>query len=184
MLEVVGVCDEMPEYDEAGGSSTSGESSRKLSDVVSKMVLEGVLAELREFRCTCHLLSPVVRSKSGMWNFHIRDAAIRFEEAGHKYIIYPGSAMEAVFPISVSGLRSLYFEEFDSLAVIQRYVHKWAQWPDSAYYEIIMRYRAMGEGDAEIANRIRESWSNLGALGSAQGTRMHKHIELALGGEQ
>ena len=162
----------------------SGEPGRTLSDVLSKMVLEGVLAELREFRCTCHLLSPVVRSESGTRNFHIRDAAIRFEEAGHRYIIYPGTVMEAVFPISVSGLWSQYFEEFDALAVIRRHFHTWAQRPGSAYYDIITGSRAMGESDAEIVHRIRGMWSDLGALGSAQGTRMHRNIELALGGAQ
>ena len=40
-----------------------------------------------------------------------------------------------------------------------------------------------GESDEEIAERIRAGWMENGAIASAQGTRMHRNIELALGGQ-
>ena len=50
------------------------------------------------------------------------------------------------------------------------------------YYGMISYYRRAGEGDVEIAQRIRDGWSEKGLIASAEGTRMHRNIELALGG--
>ena len=60
------------------------------------------------------LLSPVVTRSASDVNMHIRDRSIEFEEAGHRYILHRGTDMQAVFPISVSGLWARYFEEFDA----------------------------------------------------------------------
>ena len=155
----------------------------RLEDALFKMVLEGVLEELRVIPGTCRLVSAVVTEDSRTVNFHIRDAAIRFEEAAHRYILNPGSAMEAVFPISVSGLWAQYFEKFDPVAIIEKYYSKWARTPDSNYYGVICKYREAGEDDARIKQRICGGWSENGQVASAAGTRMHRCIELALGGE-
>ena len=48
--------------------------------------------------------SPVVTPHAAIENSHVRDRYIKFEEEPHRYILHPGTDMEAVFPISVSGL--------------------------------------------------------------------------------
>ena len=168
-----------------GGGVSDGRSGYEvgiLEDELSKMILEGVLAELKIIPATARLASAVVTLNSSKINFHTRDAAIRFEEAEHKYILDPGTPMERVFPISVSGLWGQYFEKFDPLAVTSKYFSKWAENPESNYYGMISYYRRAGEGDVEIAQRIRDGWSEKGLIASAEGTRMHRNIELALGG--
>ena len=141
-------------------------------------------AEEREGEdATDRLESSVVTRQSAMVNFHMRDSAIRFEAGDHVYKLHPGSEMEAKFPISVSGLWGKYFEEFDAEAIIRRYFKVWAESPHKDYFSVIQEYREKGESDEEIAERIRAGWMENGAIASAQGTRMHRNIELALGGE-
>ena len=97
---------------------------------VSKLVLEGVVAELRVIPSRAQLVSPVVAERSSMRNSHLRDAAIKFEEEGHRYILHPGTPMATTFPISVSGLWGQYFDRFDAVATIWKYYKKWSERPD------------------------------------------------------
>ena len=130
------------------------------------------------------LVSPVVTPHAAIVNSHIRDRSIQFEMEPHRYLLHPGTDMEAVFPISVSGLWARYFPKFDPEFVIHQRFAKWARNPKSAYYKVIKYYRQEGESDTEIAQRIRDAWTEEGLVASAAGTRMHRNIELALGGQE
>ena len=165
------------------GSGTSSVGDWRLEDELSKMILEGILEDLQGDRGDSRLLSPVVTRSASSVNRHIRDEHIIFQEAAHRYILHPGTDMEAVFPISVSGLWARYFEEFDAEAVTKQWFDDWAvkQW--SPYFAVIREYRERGESDEQIARRIRDAWREKGLIASAAGTRMHRNIELALGGE-
>ena len=87
------------------------------------------------------LVSPVVTPHAAIVNSHVRDRYIQFEEEAHRYILHPGTDMEAVFPISVSGLWARHFPEFDPGAVINQHFAKWARNPKSAYYKVASEYR-------------------------------------------
>ena len=151
--------------------------------VLLRWVLDGVVAELRIIRGTARLESAVVTRESARQNFHLRDAMIKFEDEGHRYILWPGTTLATVFPISVSGLWGRYFEAFDAEGVIGKYYEKWAQNPESAYYGMIWQGCGDGATHAQIKESIRNGWLQKGELASAEGTRMHRNIELALGGE-
>lgn len=129
------------------------------------------------------LSSPVVVERSSKVNAHPRDRRIKFQEEGHLYILYPDTSLATVFPISVSGLWGKYFDHFDPVATIEAYYDKWVCNPESPYYSVIWSGRECGQSDAEIADGIRRQWAEKGELASAQGTRMHRNIELALGGD-
>ena len=96
------------------------------------------------FNLTERLESSVVTTESARANFHIRDAAIRFQDEDHVYILHPGTEMEAKFPISVSGLWGKYFKEFDAEAIIRRYFKLWAESPHKVYFSAIQEYREKG----------------------------------------
>ena len=108
------------------GSGSSIVGDWRLEDELSKMILEGVLEHLRGDRGESRLLSPVVTRSASSVNRHIRDQHIIFEEGAHRYILHPGTDMQAVFPISVSGLWACYFEEFDPEAATKQWFGKWA----------------------------------------------------------
>ena len=128
------------------------------------------------------LQSCVVCKNSSSENVHRLDAFIEFVSEGHLYLYKPHTRDEEKFPISVSGLYSLYFAEFDAGQVISRYFEKWKDDPRSKYYDAIERGRRAGLCDPQIADSIRIGWQWKGVLASIAGTRMHKNIELALGG--
>ena len=130
------------------------------------------------------LVSPVVTPHAAIVNFHIRDRSIQFEVEPHRYLLHPGTDMEAVFPISVSGLWARYFPKFDPELVIHERFAQWARNPKSPYYKVINFYRQEGETQTEIAKRIRDAWTEEGLVASAAGTIMHRNIELALGGQE
>ena len=67
-------------------------------------------------------------------------------------------------------------------AAILKHFGKWALDPQSDYFSVIRDYRERGESDEQIAQRIRDAWREKGLIASAAGTRMHRNIELALGG--
>ena len=162
--------------------SMSAEDERRLDDQLCEMVLEGVVAELEVIPATALLDSAVVTVNSAMVNCHIRDSAIKIVEAEHRYILHAGSVMEMVFPISVSGLWGMYFAKFDPVSVTTEYYGRWAVNPLSRYYDVIAGYRREGLADSQIAKRIRDAWADKGVVASAEGTRMHRNIELVLGG--
>ena len=144
---------------------------------------EGVLEVLRDDRGKTRLISPVVTASASTVNQHIRDQCVIFEAKAHRYILHPGTDMEAVFPKSVSGLWSDYFEKFDAEAVTRQCFGKWADNPRSPYFAVIREHREKGESDEQIAQGIRDAWTEKGLIASAAGTRMHRDIELALCGE-
>ena len=154
----------------------------ELGDELSTYVLDGVLSELLHVGGSWKLHSFVVTPGHQSRNCHIRDRYIRFEEDGHRYLLHPGTPMETVFPISVSGLWSLYFKKFNPGEVIQRRFLQWSQDATSVYYAVICAGFAAGQTQEDISKRIELGWSHVGKLGSALGTRMHRCIELALGG--
>ena len=132
--------------------------------------------DLRGERGELQLLSPVVTPSASSVNMHIRDRYIIFEADAHRYILHPGTDMQAVFPISVSGLWAKYFKEFDAVAVTTQWFGKWAGNPCSDYFAVIQEYREKGETDEQIAQRIRDAWRDKGLIASAAGTRMHRNI--------
>ena len=151
---------------------------RKVDDSGSNIAADG-RGESGKWR----LLSPVVTRGASDVNRHIRDRCIDFQEADHRYILHRDTDMQAVFPISVSGVLARYFREFDAEAVTKRWFDKWADDQCSSYFAVIREYRERGESDEQIAQRIRDAWREKGLIASAAGTRMHRNIELALGGE-
>ena len=126
--------------------------------------------------------SCVVVRNSKEIHQHSRDDNIEFKEEGHVYILYPNTPFQETFPISVSGLYSQYFEEFNPREVIALYFQRWKDTPSSKYYRCICEGRRVGLCDVQIAESIRLGWAWKGLLASTAGTRMHKNIELALGG--
>ena len=79
------------------------------------------------------LVSPVVVRCSARLNAHWRDCLVKLEEVGHRYLYKPGSPEEEVFPISVSGLWSKYFDEFDGEAVVAAHFGSWSCNPGSKW---------------------------------------------------
>ena len=128
------------------------------------------------------LTSVVICPDSERRNHHPRDLRISFEEKCHLYKLDAETCEEQVFPISVSGLWGMYFEQFNAGQIIQDYYDMWCSDPQSKYYEMIEAGRASGQCDVLIQQSIRLTWEWNGLLASAAGTRMHKQIELALRG--
>ena len=157
---------------------------RRVVDASGSSTVGGCRLEqdLRGDRGELQLLSPVVTPSASSVNMHIRDQHITFNADAHRYILHPGTDMQAVFPISVSGLWAKYFQEFDAEAVTMQWFGKWAVSPCSVYFAVIQEYREKGETDEQIAQRIRDAWRDKGLIASAAGTRMHRNIELALDG--
>ena len=122
------------------------------------------------------MVEPVVCSSFILVNPHKRDARIMFEDADHKYIL-DGSL---VFPLSVSGVSSMFFEEFNAEATISRYFQKWSTTPSNKYYSVIQDGHNRDETDEEIKANILKTWSEKGQRASRAGTYMHKQIELFL----
>ena len=154
---------------------------QSLEDELDSMIKDGALAEARRRGSLAILLSNVVEKDTDVKNAHSRDSYVRFEESGHKYYLWQGTA-EKEFPVSVSGVWAQYFHHFDAEATINKYYGRWALNSSSKYYATIHGCREKGMADAEIAKRIRCSWSDAGELASAYGSRMHREIELALTG--
>ena len=130
------------------------------------------------------LASQVVLRDSARVRAHCGDSMVKLEEEGHRYLYQPGSPEEEVFPISVSGLWAKYFEEFDGEGVVSAYYGFWACNPGSKYHGVICKLRKGGMNDTLIRQRILRLWSNRGVLASSLGTRMHRNIEMALGGQE
>ena len=162
-----------------------GESSALwgLEAELSEWILKGVLTELRNIPRTARLESSVVTWQCSAQNSHVRDSKIKFEEEDHRYFLNTGTNSTTVFPISVSGLWARYFEAFDAGRVIEQNYEKWSRNCDSPYHSIIEHGCCCGATRTQIAETIRKGWLDKGELAKAQGTRMHRNIELALGGE-
>ena len=128
------------------------------------------------------LPEPVVCPNTAIVNQHVLDAFIRFEETGHHYYLRTDEGIDVKFPLSVSGVWKKYFDHFDADAVIALYYKKWCSDPLHRYYAFITELQARGVPDDAIQRRIKQTWADAGDVASAQGTKMHKQIELALCG--
>ena len=127
-----------------GGVGVSVDAFRFLKMGFSHNASEREAEEREAEYLTERLESSVVTTESARVNFHIRDAAIRFQAEDYVYILHPGTEMEAKFPISVSGLWGKYFEKFDAEAIILRYFKVWAESPHKDYFSVIQKYQEKG----------------------------------------
>jgi len=109
-------------------------------------------------------------------NPHLLDERISFIEDSHTYILDG----DQKFPMSVSGVWSLFFDQFEPSKTIDRYYDGWAINKHSKYHSFISEQMAFGKADEEIKLEISASWARAGEEASAAGTRMHKQIELFL----
>ena len=109
-------------------------------------------------------------------NAHRLDSRVEFMEDEHVYIL-DGSVQ---FPISVSGVWGRFFSHFNPSEAVDTYFHRWSTNPMSKYFGAIEAGRAAGQSDDEIKRSIVASWREAGAAASAQGTRLHRQIELFL----
>ena len=105
-----------------------------------------------------------------------RDRRIVFDEEAHTYQL--DSAV--TFPVSVSSVWNFFFEEMDMDETCHTYFSRWSQNPSSKYYATIAKGRVDGLSDQAIMAGIVEAWRDTGRQASAQGTYMHRQIELFL----
>ena len=153
-----------------------------LEEELEHLILEGLLKETKRRGSLIQLESNVVETNIEVLNGHPRDQWVRFEEAGHTYFLV-GTSGEIEFPISVSGVWARNFTPFNATATIRKYFLRWANTATSKYYDFICGFKEHGLSDEAIAAKIQIKWADAGELASAQGTRMHREIELALRGE-
>eukprot|EP00928_Gymnodinium_smaydae_P018535 TRINITY_DN17056_c0_g1_i1.p1 TRINITY_DN17056_c0_g1~~TRINITY_DN17056_c0_g1_i1.p1 ORF type:complete len:388 (-),score=61.34 TRINITY_DN17056_c0_g1_i1:305-1468(-) len=129
------------------------------------------------------LASPVATPFSAMLNRHVRDGDISFDEESHTYYLHPGTPSCRRFPTSVSGVWSMFFEEFDPDQTLDLYFDRWCVNPNSKYHDTIITMRGAGHSDMAIREHIKDTWKAAGEAASTEGTFMHRQIELALGGD-
>ena len=163
------------------------EADAKCEDILIEKELyayikDGIITDLSTSHKKHRLINSITCHNSEIINKHLRDVHIRFEAEGHAYYLKIGSQKEIRFPMSVSNVWACYFEKFDAENVIQKFYYRWCQDPSKTYYELITRMRQHGIPDHIIQNRIKEEWTDAGIIASAQGVKMHRQIELALGG--
>jgi hypothetical protein len=87
-----------------------------------------------------------------------------------------------IFPVSVSGVWSSFFDHFDATAVIQKNVHKWRTDPSSKYYAFFKHHFDAGLSCLQAQEQLALTWAVKGREASAKGTRLHRMIELFLNG--
>ena len=80
-----------------GGVGVSVDAFRFLKMGFSHNASEREAEEREAEDLTERLESSVVTTESAIVNFHIRDAAIQFQDEDHVYILHPGTEMEASF---------------------------------------------------------------------------------------
>ena len=173
--------EKLPQMEQCTGSA---------SQPASNAVLAKLLAEVDAIICT--LAKPddnhiqdwrppaVVLANAQAVNSHPQDKHISLDEDRHVYVYTASSGEHAEFPISVSGVWSMYFEKFDPHRVVDTYFEKWAVSTANKYHEEIIVGRVRGISDVDIKAAIIEGWATLGAVASHEGTYMHKQIELYL----
>ena len=109
---------------------------------------------------------------------HPRDAHIRFVEDTHKYYLHG-----AQVPLSVTGLYTKYFEEFDATKVVNGCIARWGCDRKNKYYPIINAMKALKVPEGAQKDAIKRAWALNGEHQSALGTALHRAIELALNEE-
>ena len=174
-------------------SSPPASPRRKLARLKASSrnaVLDQLLAELRAIIGTAtkpvdnHIEDwrppAVVLANAQAVNSHPRDKYISLDEGRHVYVFTASSGARAEFPISVSGVWSMYFEKFDPHKVVDAYFEQWAVNAANKYHDKILAGRERGISDVDIKAAIIEGWATQGAVSSHDGTYMHKQIELYL----
>lgn len=126
-----------------------------------------------------------VRGKNCLWevNPHERDSRVKFFSGDHHYEI-DGERLS----ISVSGLYSRYFEQFDGDAVVRKHFSRWVSDPTHKQHVVAAflnnTFAALPDDEkmVAVAGAYAMSWANNGRKASEEGTDMHLQIELFLNG--
>ena len=121
-------------------------------------------------------------------NTHAFDSLVRFEERDHKYFYTPTGE---VVRKSMTAVLSPIFSHFDPLAVAKRYVPTWLKadggdHPEKAHrYHHLCRARQLVEGETEeeVVNFMVSYWKSSGMDAAAEGTSVHRTLELFIQGE-
>ena len=105
------------------------------------------------------------------------DSRIVMNEEEHKYYLDGNKT----FPISVSGVWSKKFPEFDAEGCIKRMYGAWARNPGSKYFQLIQYLKiSLRMNDEAIKHEIAKYWQDNGNFQADLGTEMHRSIELYL----
>ena len=101
---------------------------------------------------------------------HKRDRYVFFDEKPHVYSIWnPVTSKPLENLISVTTLVHTYFPKFDADEVIAKNMANWQKKPENKYY-------------GKTAEEIKKGWADSGMIASAEGTELHKRIELFYNG--
>jgi hypothetical protein len=146
-------------------------------------LLDRYITELKDGSLQLRLTSSVLTFNHTFVNGHPRDMHIAFVAHSHTYIFSPGSPQERVFPLSVSLVWAKYVTPFDALATVDKYYEKWARDPAGKYFDLISELSHRGVRRNIISEKILSMWVRKGHLARAQGTYVHRQIELALADE-
>ena len=102
----------------------------------------------------------------------VGDAQHEFDEERHEYTVF-GQRVERSTTEVIAG----WFAPFDPAACTDAYFARWAENPDSEYYEVIWDVRAEGLPDEEAVRRIHAEWERRGVEAGRLGTLLHLHCE-------
>ena len=122
---------------------------------------------------------PSDQMRLAHFNAHPRDRRVTFHEVNHEYFL-DGAGK---FPISVSGVWSRYFSEFNGKDILDNYFERWAANPSSKYHSQIHVGRLAGKNDGSIKREITTQWLAVGTEARIKGTYLHRQIELFLNAE-
>ena len=114
---------------------------------------------------------------------HARDKDLHFDEESHTYtwLVAPGVTERA--PISVSTLLKPVFDDFDAHAVVVKLWKTWLRNEDHKYHHLIdYLHHVRGLEEPQIADEMAKLWRQKGDLAAADGTAMHKTLELFING--
>ena len=75
-----------------------------------------------------------------------------------------------------------FFYKFDATEQIEYFFDRWAENPNSKYFQHICASRRRALSDEQIKQEIIDTWTKKGEIASAAGTFMHRQIELFLNG--
>jgi hypothetical protein len=114
---------------------------------------------------------------------HARDNAVVFDEPTHTYTWRVREGVTERAPLSVSGLLKPFFDDFDAQAVIKKYWRTWLSNEEHKNHALVnyLYYRRALDEDALI-DEIAAYWACGGARAAADGTAMHKTLELFING--
>ena len=128
------------------------------------------------------LPESVVLVASDRVNAHWRDDHIHLDSVRHVYAYRDSNGHHFEFSTSVSAVWENYFHRFNAEETLESFFDRWALDSTSKYNAQIIAGRAAGKCDNVIKQNIADAWEANGMLARAQGTYMHRQIELALNG--